>query len=82
VTDALPLVLILAFGALAWWFWRRRSPSAGGIRLMAAIAGAVLLVDAITEPSRRYAGLLFVFLSMVVAWRARDLSRRLEASPP
>ena len=37
---------------------------------------AVLLYDAITEPSRRYVGLLFVFLSVLALLRPGYLIRR------
>lgn len=83
--DMLPLVPLLAFGVLAWWLWHRRLLDERVIRVVAAIAGAVLLYDAITEPSRRYAGLFFVFLSAVFTWRASKFVRNrkdpLEVAP-
>lgn len=75
MTDALPLVLLLAFGVLAWWLWHRRLLDERVIRVVAAIAGFILLYDAIAEPSRRYASLFFVVLSAVFAWRASSFVR-------
>lgn len=85
MTDLLPILLLLAFGLLAWWLWHCRLLNEWAIRVVAAIAGSVLLYDAITEPSRRYSSLFFVFLSAVLAWRASNFVRNrkdpLEVAP-
>jgi len=78
VADILPIALFLGFGVLAWWLWRRRTLDERLVRVIAAVAGAVLLYDAITEPSRRYVGLLFVFLSVLALLRPGYLIRRRE----
>ena len=53
------------------WLRYRHPMEARTVSLLAAAAAAVLLLDAISEPSRRPAGLLFVVLGLVFAWRAR-----------
>lgn len=72
MTDALPILLILAFGTLAACLQRyRHRLEPWMVSLFAIAAATFLLVDAINEPSRRPAGLLFVFLGLVFAWRVR-----------
>lgn len=73
MTDALPILLLLAFGALAAWLGRHRHRLAPWMVSVFALAAAVfLLIDAINDPPRRAAGLLFAFLGLVFAWRARS----------
>lgn len=79
MTDLLPLVLLLAFGALAFWLWRRRTLDEPLVRVVAGIAGALLLYDAINEPSRRYVGLLFVLLAVLAVVRPGVLVRRVRS---
>lgn len=74
--ELLPLLVLVAFGAAAWVVYRRGLDHRW-VRVIAATAGCVLLLDALIEPSRRYPDLFFVFLSVVVFWRARDLPKRL-----
>ena len=75
MTDLLPLVLLVAFGGLAFWFWKRGAADVRLVRIVAAVAGAVLLYDAITEPSRRYVGLLFVLLAVLAIVRPGIVAR-------
>jgi hypothetical protein len=76
VTQLLPILLLVAFGALAFWLWRRKTLDERLVRIVAAVAGSVLLYDAITEPSRRYVGLLFVLLAVLAIVRPGILLRR------
>ena len=78
MTNILPIVLLLVFGALAFWLWRRRTVDQRLVRIVAAVAGALLLYDAISEPSRRYVSLLFVLLAVLAMVRPGYLVRRAE----